>query len=226
MSVTMLVCALAGPRVAARRSPRTVCRAGFIAMAIGTAMMLANIDITLQGWAFGVGLALFGAGAGFLASQVGNVIMSSVPPERSNEAGGLQGTGQMLGGSFGTALIGAILLAGMTSAFVGSISENPAIPEATRTEIAAQAEASGLQIVPIDQAEAIALDAGLPPDQAAAAAEDYGNALLDGLRNALGAAAVFSLLALWFTRRLPRSAASESPEGAAAEGPEPAPAGA
>jgi MFS family permease len=217
MSVTMLVCALAGPRIAARRSPRTVSRAGFVGMAIGAALVLANIDVTLEGWAFGLGLAIFGGGAGFLASQVGNVIMSSVPPERSNEAGGLQGTGQMLGGSFGTALIGAILLSGLTSAFVAGIADNPAIPVETRDAITTKAEAEGLEIVTVDQAEDFAVAAGIPADQAAALAADYGSALLDGLRNALGAVAVFSLLALWFTRRLPRSAAAKAGEAGEVE---------
>ena len=53
MSVTMLICALAGPKVAARRSPRTVSRAGFVSMAIGAAIVLANFEVTLGGWAFG-----------------------------------------------------------------------------------------------------------------------------------------------------------------------------
>ncbi len=210
MSVTMLVCALAGPKVAARRSPRTVSRAGFLGMAIGATLVLANIDVTLDGWAFGLGLAIFGGGAGFLASQVGNVIMSSVPAERSNEAGGLQGTGQMLGGSFGTALIGAILLSGLTSAFVAGIAENPTIPVETRDAITAQAETNGLDIVTVEQAEQFALDAGIPADQAAALADEYGSALLDGLRSALGAVAVFSLLALGFTRRLPTRGAAQA----------------
>jgi hypothetical protein len=221
MSITMLLCALAGPRAAARRSPRRVVQAGFVGLAVGTAVLLANIDATLSGPAFAIGLAIFGGGAGFVASQLGNVIMSSVEEERTNEAGGLQGTGQNLGGSFGTALIGAILLLGLTNAFVASVGQNEAIPPDTRTQIAAQAEASGLNIVTLDQAEQFALDAGLPSDQAAALANSYGDALLDGLRNALGAAAVFSLLALWFTRRLPRSAAPKS-ASAADLGPEPA----
>ncbi len=226
MSVTMLICALAGPKVAARRSPRTVSRAGFVSMAIGAAIVLANFEVTLGGWAFGIGLAIFGGGAGFLASQVGNVIMSSVREERSNEAGGLQGTFQMLGGSFGTALIGAILLSGLTAAFIDGVATNPAIPAETQAAIQQQVEASGMTIVPVAQAEQIALDAGLPPDVAAAAAADYEDALLDGLRNALGAVAVFSLLALWFTRHLPRSAAAGGRDGETAEAPARSPAGA
>jgi hypothetical protein len=41
------------------------------------------------------------------------------------------------------------------------------------------------------------------PDQAKALATDYGNAQLQGLKRALGAVAIFALLSLWFTRRLP-----------------------
>lgn len=226
MSITMLLCALAGPRVAARRSPRRVVQIGFAGLAAGTAILLASIDATLSGPAFAIGLAIFGGGAGFVASQLGNVIMSSVEESRTNEAGGLQGTGQNLGGSFGTALIGAILLLGLTNAFVVEIARNEAIPVETRTQIAALAEASGLNIVTVADAEQLALWAGLPGDQAAALADTYGDALLDGLRDALGAAAVFALLALWFTRRLPPLAVAKSGGGRPAEvegAPEPGP---
>jgi MFS family permease len=223
MSVTMLVFALAGPRVAARRSPRRVAQAGLLGLAAGTAVVLASIDRGLTGAAFGLGLAIFGAGAGFLASQLGNVIMSSVGEERSNEAGGLQGTAQNLGASFGTALIGAILLSGLTTAFVDDVTHNPALPSEVQAAIETQASASGLEIVTADQAEQYALDAGLPADQAAAVADSYASSLLVGLQNALAAVAIFALLGLWFTRHLPlRIGPAPATEGAGS----PAPAGA
>ena len=53
---------------------------------------------------------LLGAGLGLLASQLGNVIVSSEPVERSGEVGGLQYTAQNLGASLGTALIGAVVI--------------------------------------------------------------------------------------------------------------------
>jgi hypothetical protein len=207
MSVTMLVFALAGLRWR-RDARRGGSPGGPARTVIGTAVVLASIDRGLTGAAFGVGLAIFGAGAGFLASQLGNVIMSSVGEERSNEAGGLQGTAQNLGASFGTALIGAILLSGLTTAFIDNVTTNPAIPPEVQSSIQSQAAASGLEIVTVDQVEQYALDAGLPPDQAASLSEDYGDALLVGLQNALAAVAVFALLGLWFTRRLPQSASA------------------
>jgi hypothetical protein len=46
-------------------------------------------------------------------------------------------------------------------------------------------------------------DAGVPPRQADAIADDYGQAQLQGLKRALGVVALVALLSLWFTRRLP-----------------------
>ena len=132
MSVSMLAAALLGPRVAARRSPKRTAQMGLGALVVGSFVLLGTIDIELKSAQFAFGLALFGVGAGLLVSQLGNVIISSVPPDRTNEAGGLQGTAQNLGASLGTALIGAVLLTGLTNGFIDRVQDNPALPEAPR----------------------------------------------------------------------------------------------
>ena len=220
MSVAMLIFALLGPKVAARRSPRRVSQAGLAALAVGSIILLDSVDITLTGSEFGIGLAVFGAGAGLLASQLGNVIMSSVPADHANEAGGLQGTAQNLGGSFGTALIGAILLSGLTSGFVDQISESTVLPPETRTAITQQATESGLDMVTVETVEAAALAAGLSAVEAQAVGDAYAAAQLQALKNALFAVSIFAVLGLWFTRKLPGASAD-----AAAEVPVVAPAG-
>jgi EmrB/QacA subfamily drug resistance transporter len=220
MSVTMFAAALLGPRAAARRSPRRVAQMAFVFLAIGAVILLATIDVTLNSTAFALGLAVFGIGVGGLASQLGNVIMSSVQPEQTNQAGGLQGTAQNLGASLGTALIGAILLGAMTSAFVSAIDENPAVPDDLQVRLTEQATSSGLEVLPVAQVEQYLLDAGLPADQATAITADYANSQLQGLKVALFAVAIFAVLATWFTRRLPHeSAPTREPDTA----PEPAP---
>jgi EmrB/QacA subfamily drug resistance transporter len=220
MSVTMFAAALLGPRAAARRSPRRVAQMAFVFLAIGAVILLATIDVTLNSTAFALGLAVFGIGVGGLASQLGNVIMSSVQPEQTNQAGGLQGTAQNLGASLGTALIGAILLGAMTSAFVSAIDENPAVPDDLQVRLTEQATSSGLEVLPVAQVEQYLLDAGLPADQATAITADYANSQLQGLKVALFAVAIFAVLATWFTRRLPHeSAPAREPDTA----PEPAP---
>jgi MFS family permease len=203
MSVAMLIAALSGPRLAVRRSPRAVARLGLVAVALGAVIVLATLDVELNALGFGVGLAVFGIGAGLLASQLGNVIISSAPPAQTNEAGGLQGTAQNLGASLGTALIGAVLLLGLTSGFANRIEEDEALPVDMRTALADKAREVGLEVVTLDQVAKIATDAGLPPDQVAAVTADYGDAQLQALRLSIGAVALFALLGLVFTRNLP-----------------------
>ena len=175
--------------------------------------MLATLDVTLNDTGFKLALALIGAGGGLLASQLGNVIMSSVPPAKSSEGGGLQGTAQNLGSSLGTAIIGAVLLASLATGFSERIATNPDVPAAARETIVANAE-QGIDIVPVDDAEKAALEGGLTPDQAQAVATDYGDAQLEALRLALGAVAAAALLSLWFTRRLPTDSLAEGGAGA------------
>jgi Na+/melibiose symporter-like transporter len=214
MSVTMFIAAMTGPRLAAGFAPKRVAQAGLLVLVVASLFLLGTIDVELSETEFAVALAVFGVGAGLLLSQLGNVIMSSVDPSKTNEAGGLQGTAQTLGASLGTALIGAVLIAALTSGFTARVEDNPAVTAPARERVAQAAE-KGIPVVPVDDVEQAVLKAGFDADQAKAIADDYGDAQLQGLKRAIGAVAIFALLSLWFTRRLPDKPLSA---GAAAEG--------
>jgi hypothetical protein len=128
--------------------------------------------------------------------------MSSVDPAKINEAGGLQGTAQNLGASLGTALIGSVLIAALTNSFIERVQQNPTVPADVRERVAEVAQ-KGIPVIAVADVEHAAVEAGLTGDQAKAVADDYGDAQLQGLKRAIGAVAIFALLALWFTRRLP-----------------------
>jgi MFS family permease len=202
MSVTMLISALAAPRFGARFSPKRVSQLGLVALVIGSVILQKTIDVELNSTGFAVALAIFGVGVGLLLSQLGNVIMSSVEPADTNEAGGLQGAAQNLGASLGTALVGAVLLAGMTGAFTEKIANNPNLSETTRTAVIARTE-QGIDVVPVDTVEQAALDAGASPTEATAIASSYGEAQLEGLKVSLGVVAFLAVIAFGATRRLP-----------------------
>jgi EmrB/QacA subfamily drug resistance transporter len=202
MSVTMFIAAMLGPRLAAGLSPKRTAQAGLAALVAGAVLLLATINVQLDRLDFAIALALFGVGAGLLLSQLGNVIMSSVPPSQTNEAGGLQGTAQNLGASLGTALIGAVLISSLSTGFAENVKQNPAIPPSVQQQLTKVAD-QGLEVVPVDQVEKTATDKGLPPDQAKAVADDYGQAELQAMRRAIGAVALFAVASLWFTRKLP-----------------------
>ena len=202
LSIAMLIAALAGPSLAVRRSPKRVVQSGLLGLSIGSFLLLAAVDEELKDVAFAVALAVFGIGAGLLASQLGNIILSSVPPERSSEAGGLQGTAQNLGASLGTALIGAILLGALSSGFVNRISENEAIPPDVRAEVTTAAN-EGVGLVSPAQAETLLVEAGLSPTDAANVANDYAAAQLAALKVSLLAVSAIALFAFFAVRRIP-----------------------
>jgi EmrB/QacA subfamily drug resistance transporter len=206
MSVAMFAAAMAGPKLAAGIAPKRVAQAGLVALAAASVVLLGTINVELDKAEFAIALALFGVGAGLLLSQLGNVIMSSVDPSKTNEAGGLQGTAQNLGASLGTALIGAVLIAALTNGFQSRIEENPAVPAAVREQVVAATQ-KGIPVVPVADVEQAALEKGTSQETATALASDYGDAQLAGLKRAIGAVGVFALLGLWFTRKLPGRAA-------------------
>jgi Na+/melibiose symporter-like transporter len=202
MSISMLAAALSGPRLAARFAPRAVVRAGLAAMVVGALVLVGTINVDLNDLGFALSLILFGIGAGLLMSQLGNVIMSSAPPEQTNEAGGLQGTAQNLGASLGTALTGSVLLLGLLNGFNSRIEDNTAVPNEQKTQITNASE-EGIPIVTTEQAHQALLDAGATEAQAATITADYADAQLQALKRSMLAVAFLALLSFWFTRRLP-----------------------
>jgi Na+/melibiose symporter-like transporter len=202
ISVAMMLGAMIGPRLATKLSPRRVVQIGMVFLFPSIIGLMATMSPSLASVAFAVSLAGFGAGIGLVISQVGNVVMSSVPDTRSSEAGGVQGAAQNLGQSLGTALIGAVLLTGLTTGFHERIQADPAIPADVQQQLVTGTE-EGLQMVSKSQAEAAAKDAGLPPDQVDAVVADYSDAQIEALKHALFIASTFVLIGAWFARKLP-----------------------
>jgi MFS family permease len=210
MSVAMLLAAMSGPRLAERFAPRRIVWTGLASMFVSMLLMLEAVQPQMRGALLGVSFVAFGIGAGLLASQVGNVIMSSVTAEQSSEAGGLQGTAQNLGSSLGTALLGAILIAALTTGFLTRISANPDVPD--KVQVVLEERLSGsVPIVTREQVVEAGTNAGLPEQQVTAIADDYADAELEALRRALAAGVLLVLAAAWFSRGLPTSVAQHAP---------------
>jgi EmrB/QacA subfamily drug resistance transporter len=203
VSVGMFVFAALGARLSNRFSVRTIVRAGLVSVAVAVFILLAVIDPELREIGFAWSMALLGMGMGLIASQLGNVVQSSVDASGRAEAGGLQFTGQQLGSSLGVALIGAIVLSGLTSVFLSNVQSDPQI-SAEVSQQAGVAVDAGLDFVSSDQIAAAAESAGLPPAEAAAVVADYEDAQLRALQSGLLAAGLLALLSLVSTRNLPR----------------------
>lgn len=218
LSLSLLVFALAGARLAGRYSPQRIALAGLLFMLIGIILLIAFTSPDLRSAGFALALAMVGAGNGLLVSQLGNVIMSSVTPERGSEAGGLQGTAMNLGASLGVALVGSILIASLVGSFQKQVLTDPTLA-ALAPQLTAQAEQSA-NFVSVEQVASAAEAAGLSPEEVEAVTENYADAQIIALKVAFAAVALFALLALWYVQSLPKRAegaklAAGPPAGAA-----------
>jgi EmrB/QacA subfamily drug resistance transporter len=219
ISITMFLAAAAGSRLSTRFTVRGIVRTGLATTVLAVLILLATVEPDLRDVGFAVSMAILGVGMGLIASQLGNVVQSSVDASGRGEAGGLQYTGQQLGSSLGVALIGAIVLTGLTSGFVTTIQADERISAEVSAQVGVAVE-GGLDFVSADQVRAAAQKAGLDPATSDALTEDYSKAQLGSLKVGLLTAALLALLALMSTRELPH----DPPGGRRKEGdPDPDP---
>jgi EmrB/QacA subfamily drug resistance transporter len=214
LSVTLL--AAAGvPRFFPHASPRRVVELGFIAALVGIVALISAMDVGASASIVTVPLLLMGLGFGGIASQLGAVTVSAVPDDQSPEVGGLQNTASQFGASLGTALAGSVLVAALTASFLSGISENADVPPQVASEASVQL-ASGVPFVSDAQLEAALQDAGVDQETTQAIVHVNEEARLDGLRAALALLSFFGVIAVFFTRRLPRRQPGAAPAGGSA----------
>jgi EmrB/QacA subfamily drug resistance transporter len=210
VSIAMFLASAAGSRLSGRFPVRSIVRAGLVTTAVATVLLLATIEPELDSSSFAWAMAGLGVGMGLMASQLGNVVQSSVDASGRGEAGGLQFTGQQLGSSLGVALLGAVVLTGLTNAFVSNVSSDDRLSSAVSDQVGV-AVGSGIDFVSSDQVGTAAREAGLDEKAAKAVVDDYESAQLQALKTGLLAAAFLALLSLSFTKELPHEAPRRSP---------------
>jgi MFS family permease len=212
LSISLLIAAVAIPKYRPQAPPRRVVRWGLVALLAGIVSLIAALEVGVGPEIVAVPMLLTGLGVGALASQLGAVTVSAVPDKDTGEVGGLQNTMTNLGASLGTALAGSVLIAALTSAFIQGIQENPAVPP----EVAAGAEvelAGGIPFVSNAQLETALADAGVAEDEAEVILEENEAARITGLKASLAVLALFVVLALYFTRRIPTEPVGHSEPG-------------
>jgi MFS family permease len=85
-------------------------------------------------------LILHGIGIGFATSQLTNVVLSDIPPQKAGSASGAAGMVRQVGTALGIALIGAIFLSQARSNITDDLDKTPGIPAQAKAAIVAGIE--------------------------------------------------------------------------------------
>ncbi len=201
LSIAVVLFSVVGTRLVAKLPLRKVIRGGQLGLVLGSVILLIAINEELRGFLFGSGMFVVGAGLGLLASQLGNINMTAVGRENSAEGGGLQGTFQNLGSSLGTALIGSVFIASLTTGFVKAINDT-SLPSNVKSSITT-GTAKGVPIVSTDQVESYAESKGLPASEASEISQTYSQSQIEALKFALFAVAAIALLSMYLSKNIP-----------------------
>jgi|SRR6266536_617543 len=134
LTLALLVSAIAVPRLWPKASPRRVVRIGLLLLLAATVLLIALLDADATASVVTVPLLIIGLGIGALASQLGAVTVSSVPDKESSEVGGLQNTALNLGALLGTALVGSVLIATLTTLVLQGVLNHPNIPYSLKSQ--------------------------------------------------------------------------------------------
>jgi MFS family permease len=200
LSVALITASIIGNRMIRTRSPRQIVRYGQYLLVIGSAFLMSSLDINLSSINFGLAMFTVGAGLGLLASQLGSVNMSSVSEDKSSEVGGLQGTFQNLGSSLGTALIGSVMVASLTTGFLQSV-DSSNLPQSTKTTINSNVKTA--PIMPASQVETYAQQKGASNSEAQEISQIYMQSQLSSLKESAFFLVVLSVLVIALSRGIP-----------------------
>jgi EmrB/QacA subfamily drug resistance transporter len=201
-SVGLFVSALVGSRLASRFAPKLLVRVGLGLVFVAALLLMGTIEPELDNTPFLIAMGVLGIGMGLVVSQLGNVVQSAIGDEQRSEAGGLQNTAQQLGSSLGTALLGAIVITGLATAFTANIADDAQISDRVEQKVEVQLSAGG-SFVASDEVREAAEDERLAPPTTDALVSHYEDAQLKSLKLAFLVAALLVLASFWSTRRLP-----------------------
>ena len=222
LSIALLVAAVGVPKIWPRANPQRVVRLGLLLMIIGIGFLVAGMDPDADAAVLTIPMLLMGLGLGALASQLGAVTVSAVSDRETAEVGGLQNTATNLGASLGTALIGSVLIATLSSAALTGIADSPVVQDSVKAQISTEL-VGGVPFISDEQLSTALENAGVTQADTDALVAINAAARLEALQVAFALAGLVAIGALFLTSRIPTVPPGAATSGAAPPRPAPAP---
>lgn len=201
-SLALLVMAIIGSRISNRFRAFRIIQIGFVIATIGLIVM----NLTVQPGVTPTDLALgglFGAGIGLVASQILNLVLSSVEQKDTAETAGLTSTFEQLGNAIGVALIGSIMLGTLSLGIQNGVMDSPIIPTDAKQPLIELAE-EGVQLVSNSQIEAGLDEIGATSEVSDELIDIYAIARTTSFKAGISLLIFGSLLSLVITLWLPK----------------------
>jgi EmrB/QacA subfamily drug resistance transporter len=124
-----------GGQISRRYGPKYVITVGLAFEALGIWLYFFAFSGSTSFAALLPGLVLHGIGIGFATSQLTNVVLSDIPPQKAGSASGAAAMVRQVGTALGIALIGAIFVSQATSHVRHDLARSTTIPAAVKAQV-------------------------------------------------------------------------------------------
>jgi MFS family permease len=199
LSLGLLLSSIFGSKKGLQYLPKSKINWGFLIGIVGLLGMMLYVIAGNSPKGLVPGLFVFGIGMGLVASQIINLILSSVKIDQTAEASGVESTFETLGSSVGTAIVGTILVISLTAGIANMVEKSEVFPEEVKTEITSNMQTS-VEIVSNEVvSEQITEDGALEAEAVAI----YNTARQNAFQITLLSMAFITLLAYIMSRDLP-----------------------
>lgn len=140
-------------------TPKRIIQIGLFFTVLANYLLYRSLGVAATAKDLAVGLALFGAGMGFVQSQIANLTLSAVSVQQAGEASGVNNTGRQLGSSLGSAIIGAVMLTRLLTGINNGIATSSVLPASIKDPVATATHA---QLSSIEFGSGLHLGASVP----------------------------------------------------------------
>ncbi len=128
--------ALGIPKLFPKANPRRVIQLGYVAMALALCIMAFSVTIdSANRIAVYLGAFMAGVGAGTVSAHASNIVALAVNDRDASQSGGIQTTMRNVGQALGVALLGAVLIFGISSSLRTEMASNPEIPSSVADQV-------------------------------------------------------------------------------------------
>jgi MFS family permease len=202
MTIAIIVVAMRVSRLSQLVAPKLLVQAGMLTVVVGILLVALEMKAGVDQWKFLPGMIVTGLGIGLVNAPLMNITQGAVPQDEQSEISGLSRAMSNLGGAFGTAVAGAVLMSTLIATFSGAVQQYTGIPVSEKPRVVQDLRRDA-QTVSNAQVTVYLKAKGEPAELVRRFVEFNQDARNKGLRNALIAIGVLGLFGFVMSCFLP-----------------------
>ena len=135
MTIMIIIVAMRVSKLTQIVAPKLIVQVGMLVFVAGILLVAMELKATAEQWAFLPGMIVSGIGIGLINAPLMNITQGAVPAKEQSEISGLSRAMSNLGGAFGTAVAGAVLMSTLIATFSGAVQQFNGIPASEKPRV-------------------------------------------------------------------------------------------